>query len=86
MTPRINLHPASAAPEPSKVTLMPNEKVLFSHEIDAMRGFRILATGTFNADMAAALKSFADFMGTLHKAPAAPAAPPPAAEEDDSLM
>ena len=52
---------------------MPNEKVLFAHEIDPTKGFRILSTGTFNADMATALKSFADFMGTLHKAPAPPA-------------
>ena len=50
-----------------KVTLMPNEKVLFLHEIDPTQGFRILATGTFNADMAAALKSFAEFMSGLHK-------------------
>lgn len=73
-TPSLVGQPATAA----KVPLMPNEKVIFAHDIDPQQGFRILSTGAFNPEMATALKSFADFLATLHKVPTdkAPKSPP----------
>ncbi len=48
-----------------KVALMPDERVVFAHEIRPNQSFKIVASGPVDADMVKALKAFAAFQEML---------------------
>lgn len=44
---------------------MPNERIVYAHEPNPEKGFRILATGEFDAEMVAVLQAFAEFQAKV---------------------
>ncbi len=44
---------------------MPNERIVYTHDQGPDKGFRILATGEFDADMVEVLKAFAKFQAKV---------------------
>ena len=66
--------PPVPPPSRGKVPLMPDERIIFSHEPNPDQGVRILVTGQMDAAMADVLKKFAEFQVSI--APKTAAAPP----------
>lgn len=56
---------ASATPEPEKVQLMANERVIFSHEVRPEQSFRVVAVGAVDEAMVRAISAFVKFQKEL---------------------